>query len=162
MSQQTVAQIESELLKLKQELEKKQQALEAQKQNEIAALKAKREKGIRTAWEQLTKELVKAQLVAQPDSKKMATESGKKRSETTFNKKCLELLSEVLGLSQAEGGAPAGSKQRKRLNEDQKAKIEEWVKEGLTVAVINKKMYSNPTNATYQRVNNYVKKLKNS
>ena len=156
MSNQTVSQIENELAKLEEELEAKRQILEEQKQAEMLEMKAKREKGIRDAWEKVTQELVGAGLITAPDFDNIATESGKKRSETTFNKKCFEQLGEVLGiLDKAQDSGP----KNKKLNDSQKANIEVWLKEGLTVADMNKKLTTNPSSASYQRINNYVKKL---
>jgi hypothetical protein len=156
MATQTVSQIENELAKLEQELEAKRQILEEQKQAEVLEIKAKREKGIKDAWEKVTQELVKANLITPPAFDNITTESGKKRSETTFHKKCFEQLGEILGIIDR---APASGVKNKRLNDSQKAKIEDWLKEGMSVADMNKKLTTNPTSASYQRINNYVKKL---
>ena len=156
MAKQSVPQIENELVKLEQELQAKRKILEEQKQADLLEIKAKREKGIKDAWGKLTQELVKANLITPPVLDKKATEAGKKRSETTFNKKCFELVGQILGILE---DTSVPSKKNKRLNDSQKAKIEEWVKKGMTVADMNKKLTTNPNSASYQRVNNYVKKL---
>lgn len=158
MSNQTVSQIEQELAKLEQELAAKRQILEEQKQAEIAELKAQREAGIRAAWSEVTQEFVKAELATPPDYDGMDSERGQKMAETKFNKKCFELLGEVLGIIEPASTAREGRK-NKRLNDDQKAKIKEWLKVGMTVGEMNKKLTTNPDQASYQRVNTYVKKI---
>ena len=158
MSDQTVSQIEQELAKLEQELAAKRQILEEQKQAEIAELKAQREAGIRAAWSEVTQEFVKAGMVTKPDYNAMDSERGQKMAETKFNKKCFELLGEVLGIIEPASTAREGRK-NKRLNDDQKAKIEGWLKEGMTVGEMNKRLFTAPDQASYQRVNTYVKKL---
>lgn len=64
-------------------------------------------------------------------------------------------MGQILGLSPVEEDKP----KNKKLNDTQKAKIEEWVKEGLSVSEMNRKIYTNPDATTYQRVIKYVKKL---
>lgn len=56
----SAAQIEQELAALKAQIAQKEKDLEEQKQAEIEALKAEREKGIRDAWAALTDEFIKA------------------------------------------------------------------------------------------------------
>ena len=163
MEQHTTVQIEQELEDLKIQLALKEQALEAQKQAEMAELKAKREQGIRNAWDLLTLELVKADMINRPDYENIETERGQKMAETKFNKRSIEITSSVLGLSAptatADSDATTGRK-NKKLSDEQKIKIEEWVNEGLTVAQMNKKLTTDPTPASYQRINNFAKKLK--
>jgi hypothetical protein len=162
MSKKTTAQIEKELADLKTKIAEKEKALEEQKLAEIAELKAQKEKGIRDAWDTLCSEFVKAGQAAAPDLDNIESERGKKMAVTKYNKKCYELLGEVLGLVQNTDTGDTTHKTRKGLNADQKAKIEQWVKDGVKVAEMNKKCYTNPTPTTYQRINNYVKKLKKS
>jgi hypothetical protein len=165
METQTTVQIEQELEDLKLQLALKEKALEAQKQAEMAELKARREQGIRDAWDQLTQELVKAHLITAPDYENIATERGQKMAETKFNKRSIEIASEVLGLiaptTTADTNTTTGRK-NKKLSDDQKTKIEAWVNEGLTVAQMNKQLTTAPSPASYQRINNFVKKIKSS
>jgi hypothetical protein len=165
MDKQTTGQIEQELEDLKIQLALKEKALEAQKQAEMAELKAIREQGIRHAWDQLTQELVKAHMITPPDNENIGTERGRKMAETKFNKRAIEIASEVLGLITQTATADADATTRrknKKLSDNQKAKIEEWANEGLTVAQMNKKLTTDPTPASYQRINNFVKKIKKS
>ena len=156
-------QIEKELEDLRIQLANKEKALEAQKQAEMAERKAQREQGIRDAWYQLTEELVKADLVTRPDYEQLETERGQKMAETKFNKRSIEVTSKILGLiapSVASSEVTATGRKNKRLSDEQKAKIEGWVQEGLTVAQMNKKLTTAPSTASYQRINNFVKKIK--
>lgn len=148
----TALQIEKEIAAKKAEALELERELEAAKQAEIGEMKEKREKGIRDAWGKVTQEMVKAGMAEAPKSK---TDKGQKIAESRLNRTCYELLGEVLGMK------PAQDKPKnKTLNDDQKAKIEEWVKEGLSVAEMNRKIYTNPSQTSYQRVSKYVKKLK--
>ena len=165
MDTKTTEELEQELADLRIQLEQKQQAIEAQKQAEIAQQQAEREQGIRDAWQQLTSALVEADMIAPAGYEHIETERGRKIAETKFNKRSVEIISEILGVVPATAGRDletTNGRKNKRLSDEQKSKIEEWFQAGLTVAQMNKQLTTNPTPASYQRIHNFVKKLKNT